>query len=350
VTVLRLKYLHVYKDRHGKQRTYFRRPRQKQIPIPGLPGSREFHEAYQAALEERPISVGIGRSKPGTFSALISGWYQSGEFLNLAPQTKNTYTGILERFREEHGDKPVRRLEASHVRAIVAKRKNTPAQANRVLTLLHQIMRFAVENDWRKDDPTVGVRKLKYAVKGHKTWNSSQLAEYEDYWPVGTKERLAFDCFLYTAQRISDVCRMEMEWIADGVMTITQKKTGETVYIPVVKPLLASIKAVGVRSGPLNVTGRGKARTASGFHNWFSQACRTAGLPRGISAHGLRKVAATALAERGRTTHEIMAITGHKSIAEVERYTREANKKRLAKAAMEGMYDDDFMPERKTNG
>jgi hypothetical protein len=44
----RLKYVHAFKDRHGKPRHYFRRPGQKRVPLPGLPGSAEFIAAYQA--------------------------------------------------------------------------------------------------------------------------------------------------------------------------------------------------------------------------------------------------------------------------------------------------------------
>jgi integrase len=48
----------------------------------------------------------------------------------------------------------------------------------------------------------------------------------------------------------------------------------------------------------------------------------------------LRKAAARRLAEAGCTEHEIAAITGHASLAEVQRYTKGANQKRLAEAAM----------------
>jgi integrase len=40
------------------------------------------------------------------------------------------------------------------------------------------------------------------------------------------------------------------------------------------------------------------------------------------------------LAEIGCTEHEIAAITGHASIAEVQRYTKAADRKRLARSAM----------------
>ncbi len=50
--------------------------------------------------------------------------------------------------------------------------------------------------------------------------------------------------------------------------------------------------------------------------------------------HGLRKAAASKLAEAGCSTKEIAAITGHLTLQMVELYTREAEQKKLAKRAM----------------
>jgi len=52
-----------------------------------------------------------------------------------------------------------------------------------------------------------------------------------------------------------------------------------------------------------------------------------------VSAHGLRKAAARHLAEAGCTAHEIMAITGHKTLAEVQWYAASASGETLADAA-----------------
>jgi len=78
----------------------------------------------------------------------------------------------------------------------------------------------------------------------------------------------------------------------------------------------------------------GKPFTANKFGNNFKDWCRQADLPH-CSAHGIRKATATALADAGATTHEIMAITGHQALEEVERYTKAANRKKSADAAME---------------
>src|SRR5262249_35001104 len=69
------------------------------------------------------------------------------------------------------------------------------------------------------------------------------------------------------------------------------------------------------------------------FSNWFGKRCREAG-PIG-TAHGLRKTAATRLANAGCSTDQIKAITGHQTTKEVERYTRAADQQRLAQAALE---------------
>jgi integrase len=52
------------------------------------------------------------------------------------------------------------------------------------------------------------------------------------------------------------------------------------------------------------------------------------------SAHGLRKLAAKRLAEAGCSDRQIMAITGHKTVSEVSRYTKAAEQAKLAEQAM----------------
>ena len=69
-----LAYVKVYRDRHGKLRRYFRRPGFKAVSLPGLPGSAEFMEVYQAALEgtEPPTQIGASRTIAGSVNALVA--------------------------------------------------------------------------------------------------------------------------------------------------------------------------------------------------------------------------------------------------------------------------------------
>jgi hypothetical protein len=50
--------------------------------------------------------------------------------------------------------------------------------------------------------------------------------------------------------------------------------------------------------------------------------------------HGLKKGGMRRLAEHGNTTHELMAISGHRTLSEVQRYTDDADRKRLATSGM----------------
>ena len=78
----------------------------------------------------------------------------------------------------------------------------------------------------------------------------------------------------------------------------------------------------------------GKPFTVDGFSSFMRDAIKAAGLPLDCQPHGLRKAAGRRLAEAGCSTKQIMAVLGHKSIAEAERYTKDADQIRLATAAM----------------
>jgi hypothetical protein len=54
------------------------------------------------------------------------------------------------------------------------------------------------------------------------------------------------------------------------------------------------------------ITGEDNPFTAAGFGNWFRDVCREAKQPARCTSHGLRKAAATYLAELGATDHQLM--------------------------------------------
>ena len=66
----------------------------------------------------------------------------------------------------------------------------------------------------------------------------------------------------------------------------------------------------------------------------FAEAVRKAGLPAGLNVHGLRKRAATRLAEAGCSVYEIQAITGHRDVRSLAPYVEKAEQSVLAHAAM----------------
>jgi integrase len=337
---IRLKYVHQWVDKRNggaKARYYFRRPRFKRIPLPGLPGSPEFMDAYQTALAgqalPRPM-IGASRTKTGSLGALIVAYFSSPTFLSLKPATQQTYRLILEKFRAAHGDKPVAGPVRPHINAMLADKISTPAAANHWLRLIKALMVFAVEEGWRKDNPTTGVKRVKSRTDGFHTWTEAEIAQFEATHPVGTKARLALALLLYTAQRRSDVVGIGRQHIRDGVLHLRQKKTGAALAIPVHQELARIITATPSGNLTLLTTSFRKPFTAPGFGNWFRDQCNEAGLPAQCAAHGLRKAACRRLAEAGCSANVIASISGHRTLTEVSRYTKAADQERMARDGM----------------
>jgi integrase/recombinase XerD len=84
--------------------------------------------------------------------------------------------------------------------------------------------------------------------------------------------------------------------------------------------------------------------SAAAFGNKFADWCNDAGLKpvlcadgrmRSFRAHGLRKAACKALAHAGCTAPEIMAVSGHSTLAQVQIYIDEVESDRMADAAIQ---------------
>jgi integrase len=196
------------------------------------------------------------------------------------------------------------------------------------------MMKHAVDVGLRADDPTRDVRAVRVKSNGFHSWTDDEILQFETKHPVGSRARLALALLLYTGQRRSDVVRMGRQHIRDGVLQVQQVKTGAELMIPVHSTLVTIIAESTAGNMTFLTTQFGKPFTAPGFGNWFREQCDAAGLPH-CSAHGLRKAAARRLAEAGCTEHEIASITGHASLREIVRYTKAADQKRLARAAMD---------------
>jgi len=207
-----------------------------------------------------------------------------------------------------------------------------PGAALSILKMLRVLIRHAIEIGWLKHDPSTGIKRPK--TNEMRSWTDTEIAAFEKQWPIGTKERLGFALMLYTGQRRSDVHRMTWADVNAGKIRVAQQKTGRKLTIPLHRDLLMVLAAAERNHATIINTEYGKPYTVDGFSQWIRDAINGAGLPLDCQPHGLRKAAGRRLAEAGCTAHEIMAVLGHKTLAEAERYTREADQARLATEAM----------------
>ena len=330
--VIRLKYVHAFRDRTGRMRHYFRQ-HGKRTPLPGLPGSSEFMAAYAAQLNETSQQVEPRpKAAPGTFNALAIRYYGSPQFQSLSTTSRSNYRRVIDGFLEQHGHRQVKQMKREHVDIIVGKMANKPGAGIILLKRLRTLVRYAMALGWTDRDPTAGVKA--YRSKEIHTWYEDEIAAFEERWPEGSRERLAFALLLYTGQRGSDVHRMQWTDLVGDTIRVAQQKTAAKLSVPIHESLSRVLALAKRNHATILATAYGKPFSVKGFGNMVSAAIRDAGLPPRCKPHGLRKAAARRLAEAGCSASEIMAITGHKTLAEVERYTRAAEQERLARQAI----------------
>jgi integrase len=342
VSKINLPYVQEYRDCRGKVRRYVRRPGKPRVPLPGIPGSAEFMAAYESAIAANAPLPGAGRHKEGTIGALVVGFYRSALFANLKPSSQRPYRLVLDKFAQEDGHRLVRDMPRRAAIAIIQEIGETkPGMANLSAKIMRRLFAYAIKLELRNDNPFAGIEAYKGGT--HHTWSEDEIAAFESRWPIGTRERLAFDLLLYTGQRVGDVAKMRRADLVNGAIRVTQQKTGAKVEIPFHPNLLRSLKAYPANGLMLIGSKNGRPITAEGLSDFVARAARAAGLPAICKPHGLRKGIMRRLSEAGSSTKEIAAVSGHKTLKEIERYTAAADQAHLARSAMARLPDRNKM-------
>ena len=210
---------------------------------------------------------------------------------------------------------------------------STPEAANNLLKVLRVMLSYAVDQDLIESNPARGVKKYSSQSEGFHSWSEEEIARFEARHEIGSRARLALALLVYTAQRRGDVVRMGHQHVNGDSLAVRQEKTGTTLMIPMHPELAGAIVSVPRTNMTFLMTEKGAPFTSAGFGNWFRERCDEAGLSH-CSAHGLRKAAAARLANAGCSSDQIKAITGHRTRAELDRYTRAADQQRLARQAI----------------
>lgn len=326
---LPLRHINRYPDRHGRMRYYYRPPGGRNTPLPGKPDSPEFLAAYQAAAAEAKPPIGAGRHAAGSVAQAVSLYLGSAKFVRLADDTRRTRRNELERFRLAKGELPLAMMERRHVEKLL--RDKTPGSARNCLKALAPMLAWCVAEGLIVADPTAGIARPTGSKEGYRPWSDDQVAAFRARHPIGSKARLALELLVNTGAARVDAVRLGRQHVRDGILSFRRHKTDVLVEIPVLDGLaaiLADTKAADRLAFLL--TDKGQPFTPAGFGNWFRDRCNEAGIPKGYSAHGVRKYAATLRANLGATAHELMAWFGWLTMREAERYTRNAERRRLA--------------------
>jgi integrase len=325
-------YLQRHVTRHGTVFWYVRVGRGDRVRIRGKYGSPEFMVAYHAAVTGSPNApAGPQKASKGTLAWLADRYRETSAWSSLSAATRRQRENILKHVLAASGDVAAGDIARKDIVAGVDRRRDRPAAARHFLETIRGLFQWALDAELVTVDPTQGIKAPRKSRDGHHTWTDDEIAAYEARWPLGTRERLAFDLLLYTGLRRGDVVTLGRQHVRNGVAMLRTEKTGEPVAIPILAPLAASIAAGPCGDLAFIAGDRGKPMVKESFGTWFGKACKAAGVPG--RAHGLRKAGATRAANAGATEHELMALYGWSEPRTAAIYTRKANRQRLAAQA-----------------
>jgi integrase len=269
---------------------------------------------------------------------LIDAYQRSPEWLHLTAGTKTMY-GIYLRPFVPVGHIPVAQVQRRDLMtmrdAIASERGNGAAMG--FVRAAASLFSWAVDREWI--DFTPARKMAKGLPRGHlRAWTEAEAATAIAKLPEALRRVVVLA--LYTGQRRGDLCTLPWSAYDGQAIRLTQLKTSEPLVIPCHPALKAELDAwrtgdvIAIGASTILKDHRGRPWKPNLLSHYLPEALTRVGLTNEINIHGIRKLAATNLAEAGCSTHEIAAITGHRTLAMVALYTRSVDQKRLADAAI----------------
>ena len=338
----RLPYLSRERTRHGAMVWYFRRGKGARIRLPDDYGSAAFTEAYNQALNGQKPATDRRMGSKGTVEWLIRQWMASGKWQDAMPSTQKQRRLTLQKISEKGGSIPISNLTTAMLQRGLDERRDTPAAANWYLKVIKALFKWAVEYGHMDHNPAQGIKGLKNKTPGFIPWTDDDVSTFRNHWPIGTKQRLAFELLATTGLRRGDIVRIGPQHIANDLLTIETEKTGTEANCHMDEWIYSVIDASPSGHMLYLVTEHGKAYSKEGFANWFRRACVAAGVKG--SPHGVRKWAAAKDAERGASEMQLRAKYAWESPEQSSTYTKSADRKRLARSLALGPNDEHNSP------
>lgn len=318
----------------GNPRLYFRPPGRKGVPMPDLPADDPaFLAAYARAAQ---ASGAPAKNAHGSIGAAVTAYLTSEHYLTRAKSTRAVWRRYLDDLRLRYGSGQIADLRPRHIRAALA--QFGAHEANNRLKAWRALCRWAVDVGMIEHDPAKDVRKRPAPqTDGHAPWTRADVAAFRARWPIGTPQRLAFEVMHHTGAAIGDAVRLTDANLRDGWIVYTRAKSGTVAQSPMqggpdwFEPsdlLRRCLDARPARHLIWLTTAAGHPRSEKAASQWFSAACRAAGIE-GKTAHGIRKHRAAVMRENGATADQRMAILGHDTSPQEAHYSKSADARQI---------------------
>jgi integrase len=292
------------------------------LPEPGTP---EWYAAI-ARLTGQP------RFKVGTVSSVVAAIKASARWKALKPNTVALYTSALSAVEAAWGSLPAAGIKANHIVALMNRFADRPAMGNQVLVQVKEILKTAVQQGLRDDNPAREIDALKEQKDGAKPLTAAAWAALQS--PDAPEALRRFGALgRATGQRIGDVLAMRpMDRDGTGIACTITKLEGKPHWCALTS---AEAKAIDgwkqFPASPFVTRPDGRRFDPASFrHVWRDYLDTPAGEAlRGFTPHDLRATKVCDERLKGYTHQEISARVGM-SIGMVMRYSQHIDQRLIA--------------------
>ena len=140
----------------------------------------------ETARIRRALHINEGLDTPlpsvriGSLEAVANLYRASRGFKNLAEDTRRDYNQRLKLLCSLWGDQPIAEIKRKHVIGLRDKLDDQPVTADRTVGALRRLMDFAVEREYREDNPVKDIKKLHKLsdVEGHTPWPDAAIEKF----------------------------------------------------------------------------------------------------------------------------------------------------------------------------
>lgn len=207
-------------------------------------------DAWRLSAEEK--------TEPRSLAALISSYKKSGEFTDLAPNTRRQYECCFRFLKAWGGKRQVASFTKLDVIALKELLRTQPGKQRAIIRVLRILFNFAIGLEWIPLNPASRPGLTKGRSR-RSCLSREQLMRLVTEADASGKPWLGDGALLmfYLVQRPVDVVMLREEYYnhLKDCFEFTQKKTGEEMQLPLYPILKARFPHLGGRPGPL-VTNR----------------------------------------------------------------------------------------------
>ena len=279
----------------------------------------EDDEQARVALVRGWANAKDTRPAIGQFGRVVVDYLASDEYKTLKDATRATKRVWVDRLKDRFGGFSTAEITMDEVSAWLKDMEAAHGKRARD----HAKSALSSVAAWGRAPERDGNTRLPASFEPTKDFKNAYKAPPQDAWSVLDLEKLPkvrrgvrhiLLLALNTGLRRADLCRVawtNVDWQAGVIRLVTSKgeRAGRRIVVPLTRPLRALLSEIGVeREGPILRSRWGTPWSVNGMAHAINEELKAKGVKGRL--HGLRRSAATHLAQQGASSRRIAQVLG----------------------------------------